>query len=210
MNANEEDECLDLKNFKTKYNKNLIVGHLNVNSICSKFEEVADILNNNLLDIFALSETKIDNSYPDAQFSISDFSLYRADRTNNGGGVMCFVNSNIPHRPRYDIAISTNNVESMVIEIKTPHYHSIVISVYRSPSVSICVLKDIISNMVEKCFSETDILYIIGDLNVNMSKSKHELSDFLNLYGLSNIVKGKEISKIVVGVRKSDFSYTIK
>ena len=34
------------------------------------------MLTNNLLDILVLSETKIDDSYPDSQFDIKGFKLY--------------------------------------------------------------------------------------------------------------------------------------
>ena len=40
------------------------------------------MLANNLLDILVLSETKIDDSYPDSQFYIKGFKLYRQDTVN--------------------------------------------------------------------------------------------------------------------------------
>jgi hypothetical protein len=47
-------------------------------------------LQQNLVDILFLSETNIDASFPDAQFSIDNFTMWRADR-NKFGGVMVYI-----------------------------------------------------------------------------------------------------------------------
>ena len=41
----------------------------------------------------SISETKIDSSYPNAQFSIPGYSLYRNDRKKGGGGVTALASS---------------------------------------------------------------------------------------------------------------------
>ena len=41
----------------------------------------------------SISETKIDSSYPNAQLSISGYSLYRNDRKKGGGGVTALASS---------------------------------------------------------------------------------------------------------------------
>ena len=49
--------------------------------------------------LFLISETKIDNSFPDAQFSCKGYSkAHRKDRTLGGGGLLVYVNENIPSR----------------------------------------------------------------------------------------------------------------
>ena len=55
------------------------VAHLNINSIQNKFEELK--LLNDLLkaQIFIVSETKIDRSYPDDQFRLQGYQMYRRD-----------------------------------------------------------------------------------------------------------------------------------
>ena len=46
------------------------------------------MLQNGLCDIFTLSETKLDESFPTAQFHITYFVLHRKDRNAHGGGVI--------------------------------------------------------------------------------------------------------------------------
>ena len=52
--------------FRNQYPKNLISGHLNINGLRNKFFEVHDILKENLLNVFFISETKLDSSFPNA------------------------------------------------------------------------------------------------------------------------------------------------
>ena len=48
------------------------------------------------LDILLISETKIDESFPSAQFLLDGFSrLYRLDRCANGGGILLYVRDDI-------------------------------------------------------------------------------------------------------------------
>ena len=50
----------------------------------------------NNIDKFLISETKIDSSFPTAQFHINGFTTYRRDRNENGGGLLLFVKEDIP------------------------------------------------------------------------------------------------------------------
>lgn len=85
----ESDVKASELNVLKRHANNLKLGHLNVNSISGfKFFDVKNMLTNNLFDILVLSETKIDNSYPDSQFYVKGFKLYRQDRTNSGGGLI--------------------------------------------------------------------------------------------------------------------------
>ena len=44
-----------------------------------------------------ISETKIDNSFPISQFTMTDYSIpFRLDRTSHGGGILLFVREDIP------------------------------------------------------------------------------------------------------------------
>ncbi len=53
--------------------KRILIGHLNINSIRNKIGILEDIIRDRI-DIFLVSETKIDGSFPPAQFQIKGFS----------------------------------------------------------------------------------------------------------------------------------------
>ena len=64
-----------------------ILGHLNINSVHIKIDSVRFIIGNNI-DIFLISETKLNETFPEGQFLIDGFSPpYRKDLTDKGGGL---------------------------------------------------------------------------------------------------------------------------
>ena len=54
------------KSIKAKHPENLFFGHLNVNSICNKFVSIQELIQRTF-DLFLISETKIDDLFPNAQ-----------------------------------------------------------------------------------------------------------------------------------------------
>ena len=54
---------------KAKQSKILFFGHLNINSIRNKFVSIQEHIKSTF-DIFLISETKIDDSFPNTQFNI--------------------------------------------------------------------------------------------------------------------------------------------
>ena len=80
-----------LKEMKTQSSHKLILGNLKINSIRNKFEALKFIIDNNI-DIFLISEIKLDDSFPSAQFLINGFGApYRFDRNSKGGGVLFYI-----------------------------------------------------------------------------------------------------------------------
>ena len=57
-----------LNNLRIKNSSRIILGHLNVNSIRNKFDMVSDL--SGKIDIFLISETKIDSTFPTSQSKI--------------------------------------------------------------------------------------------------------------------------------------------
>ena len=56
------------------------------------------IVTNNV-DILIISETKLDDSFPTAQFSLHGFSApYRLDSNSKSGGILLYIRDDIPSR----------------------------------------------------------------------------------------------------------------
>ena len=77
-----------------KHSKNLFFGHLNVNSIRSKFVSIEE-LHKRTFDISLTSETKIDGSFPNAQFKIEGYKSFRKDRDAFAEGLLFYVNEKL-------------------------------------------------------------------------------------------------------------------
>ena len=90
-----------------------ITAQLNINSIRNKIQFLEKKVCTNL-DILLISETKLDDSFPSAQFLFDGFSKpYRLDRCSNGGGILLYIRDDIPSR----LLLTSNKTESIFAEI---------------------------------------------------------------------------------------------
>ena len=143
----------------------------------------------------ALAETKLDGSFSQSQFDVTDFKSYRADRNSNGGGLLCYVASDIPHRVRNDVTSVVNGIEYLIIEIKIKETNLIVTTIYRPPCVHVSNLISVIEIIANACIVECSNLIFIGDLNVDFKCSNHALKDVMQNYNIVNIIKEPTCSK---------------
>ena len=85
-----------IKDLRVSNINRIIIGHLNVNSIRNKFENLMTMIQGNI-DILFISETKIDDTFPTSQFTIEGYlKPIRLDRNEYGGGIMLFIREDIP------------------------------------------------------------------------------------------------------------------
>ena len=95
--VNTEDVSFkSLKDIQIKNLNRIIFGHLNINSLRNKLDLLADQIKGHV-DVLAISETKLDDSFPAGQFKIPGYaSSFRLDRNQNGGGILVFVKEGMP------------------------------------------------------------------------------------------------------------------
>ena len=80
-----------LKEMKGQSSNKMILSHLNIDSIRNKFEALKFIVDSNK-DLFLISETKLDDSFPRAPFLIKCFGApYRFDRNSKGGELLFYI-----------------------------------------------------------------------------------------------------------------------
>ena len=84
---NNEDNVLNnLQNSDT-----ILIGHININSLKNKFELLTEMVWDKPFFLM-ISETKLDSSFPDAQFYMKSCSNpYRLDRNSKGGGKIVYI-----------------------------------------------------------------------------------------------------------------------
>ena len=81
-----------MKTRKT-YEKNPIIGYQDINSLRTKILNLKDVLHKAPIDILCIDETKLDETFPDAQFMIENYQFppFRRDRNKKGNGKMVFI-----------------------------------------------------------------------------------------------------------------------
>ena len=60
--------------------------------------ESIQVLIRKTFGIFIISETKTDDSFPNAQFKTEDYKHFRKDRDTFGGEILFYVNENLHYR----------------------------------------------------------------------------------------------------------------
>ena len=75
--------------------KNVIIGHLNIISVRNKFLGLKDLVLKET-DICLLTETKIDDLFPNSKFFAEGYRMFRKDGNKNGGCLLLYVNEGIP------------------------------------------------------------------------------------------------------------------
>ena len=195
----DELELSELVSFYKNNLKNLKIGHLNINSIRHKFQPLAQALNKGMLDILSIQESKLDNSFPMAQFSINGYKCYRKDVTCNCGGLLIYVRSDLPQRRLQELEMDYLNddgrLETIVIEVMLNSEKWLLCSIYKQPKLKNTIFLTIMNDMLMKCSHHGKHIMIVGDLNVNFSNSEHCLKATIDLYGLKNIVRNATCRK---------------
>ena len=88
----------NLQRVRTENPSRTIFGQIVINRMRHMFDLLMSIIKNEI-DIFIISETKIDNSLQISQFTMTGYSIpLRLDRTSHGGGILFFVREDIPCR----------------------------------------------------------------------------------------------------------------
>ena len=70
------------------------------------------------IDILALSETHLDNTFADSAVSIDGYALVRGDRCRGGGGVAMYIRDVIDFKIRS--GLSDPDLEFLYVEIQKP------------------------------------------------------------------------------------------
>jgi hypothetical protein len=177
----------DAHAFKKRYKSNFFFGHNNVNSFRHKFVSFLDILENNVFDYLAISETKLDDSFPDAQFRVNGYDLIRQDHTCSSGGILIYIRSDIPYRRLKEIEHNDNGVESVSIEIVIGNAKTIITCLYKHPSVKNNIFKTIFSDIANKAYQYSSDVIFIGDINCDPKKNDL-ICDLCCVFGLCNLI----------------------
>ena len=83
-------------------------------------------------DILLLSETKIDDSFPDSQFFTEDFKMHRKDRAKTGGGLLLYVNENLPGKIINSYKFKENS-EIILFEFSVSNKKWLLLGNYKPP-----------------------------------------------------------------------------
>ena len=172
----------ELKEMRKSYVKNIIVGQLNINSLRNKFLSVKELLSHNL-DLLVINETKLDDSFPNAQFQINGYKCLRKDRNIFGGGLCLYINEDIPSKQIHTKLLE--GLESICIEMNLRKRKWLVIGIYKPPQSCSKMFIEKLSNQLNDL--HTNYILLLGDFN--MTPEDLKLQVFCETHDLENLIK---------------------
>ena len=105
-----------LKRLRSNHDQQTIIGHLNISSIRNKYDIMKPMLVDDI-DIFMVSETKLDDSFPVSQFNVECFRMpFRLDGNKNGESIIFYICSYIIASKLTSFTFP-NDIEAFFIEI---------------------------------------------------------------------------------------------
>ena len=169
------------------------ISYPNLNSLRYKIIDIREVLCKAQLEIIALSETKLNSEFPDAQFKIDGYHFppFRKDRDENGGRLVIFVRNDIITRRLQDF--EPKDLECICIELTLSKNKWAIFSVYRSHSENISGFFDKLASSIDRAINTYDNVVIIGGININtqdhQSQEINKLFEFCDTFGLQNLIK---------------------
>ena len=180
----------ELKNLRLKNRDNVIVTHLNVNSLRYKFMELGEILYDKLSDICFFSETKLDDTFNQSSFDVPGYKAFRHDRNSSGGGLIAYVRSNLPARRRHELEFAMP-LESIVLDVSINNRKWAIVGVYRPPSMDNKIFTDLFTRGMDLISTKIDNVLTLGDLNYDcLDRTRGStLLDLCDIFDFKNIFK---------------------
>ena len=173
-----------LQNIRLRNLDRIIFGHLNINSIRNKINILESIATKNI-DILLISETKIDESFSNAQFRMNGFSEpIRIDRNSNGGGLLLYTRKDIV---RKQLPLIAAGIECLFIEITIAKNKWLLIGFYNPDKSQITKNIDIVETNLFHYLSHYDNIILLGDFNCSVSETS--MSTFCNTFCLKSLIK---------------------
>ena len=174
-----------LSNLKAKNSDRLLVGHLNINFVAKKFQVLKSIFQGKL-DILALSESKLDQSFPDSQFFVEGYEIpFRLDRNKFGGGLLLYIRNDIPCK-EIKIPNLPCNIEALFIEINIRKTRWLVMTGYNPHKENISYFLNHISLSLDQLIAKYENIILLGDFNSEMKEE--EMGNFCDIYNLKNLI----------------------
>ena len=145
------------------------------------------------IDILIIQETKLDSTFPKAQFYIEGYSPpFRRDRNSHGGGLLIYIKDNIPAKILKNNDLG-NDIEGIFIELKFKNDKWLLFGTYHPPSQCPTYYFSEIGKVLDSYLATYDKYVLIGDFNREVNDS--HMQNFMINYGLNNIVKDKTCFK---------------
>ena len=190
--SNDDKQTNTLKNARIKHPKKVCLSHININSIRNKLDSLFKFTYG-LVDFLAVSGTKLESSFPTGQFNLPGFRTpFRKDFSGKSGGLLVYVNSNIPSK-MLKIPDCPSDIQVIPVETNLKTQKWLVIAIYTSPSQCKNYFITELTKILDICRGSYENTVILGDFN--MQPTNQILETFLEDNSFVNLIKSNTCFK---------------
>ena len=157
---------------------------MNVNCLRNKIIAVEELMRDKV-DICLFSETKLDGTFPNQQFKIHGYKMYHIDRNKNGGGILCYVNENIPCK-MVNVEIVPYDCEIILIEFSIKTQKWLCIGLYKPPSQNDTYFLDNLPFTLNKLTCQSDNIILMGNFNLTVEDKNLEV--FMSTFDMECLI----------------------
>ena len=187
----DEDKSPDLEKLRDarlRYLKQPLIAYLNINSLRNKVIDLKEIVGYLSPDYLVLSETKLDDSFPSAQFNLPNYEIRaRRDRDKNGGGLIEFVKKGLICKKLK--IFEPRKSECICSEITVSKKKWLCFSIYRPPSHdNLELFFDELTSSLSKASESYENFIVMGDFNIDVTNKGtkfDKLDEFCDLFNLT-------------------------
>ena len=173
-----------LKNIRISIVNKLTFGYLNINSLRIKFDQLTEMVKG-FVDIFLISESKLDDSFPEGQFIIDGYHApFTFDRHGNAGGLLLYVREDIRAKVLHS---DFPAAESFSAEIILHKKRWLINCSYNPLRNNICRHLEVVSKTLYSYYSKFENVIFLGDFNAGVLETP--MTSFCESYNLKSIVK---------------------
>ncbi len=169
--------------------------HINIATLPGHYADMEVLLEKAKIDVFAVTESRLDCTIPDSQICHSEYDCYRKDRNRSGGGCAVLIKSKWPSKRRIDL--ESDSLEMVCVEICPEKAKNTIFTVMYKPPIMNHdeFVKGFENDLLTKLGDELnkDII-IMGDFNANviapkLCKYARKLMQISRLYGLNQLIE---------------------
>ena len=156
--------------------KGLKFGHLNINGLDGKFDELQSFLTTFNFHVFSLNELRLGSVKKLSFYEIPNYTfLPFLNSPKYRGGSAFYVHDSCKFQEIQFKTVFPDFVEVNIIEVKIPFTKPIlIINVYRTPSCSPLVFLNSLNDLLIEFSDHDKNILMMGDFNINLKSSDSE------------------------------------
>ena len=157
---------------------------LNARNVVNKIPELQNLVTTENLGIVCITETWLCNKVDSAVLGLSDFNVYRMDRSNGNdphGGVLLCVKPYLSPT----LELNSTNHEVLLVKICTNNCSIKLVAAYRTPNMNPSENEDFVC-FLSRSLSDVNEFILLGDFNypginwLDFTSTSHDENLFLN------------------------------